>query len=195
MTSSSARRQNEMLRRLRHRDYRWVPAPLIDFWTRSEIPLLESIFESEAISRAELDLGRRRKRSFVRELNNAGAGLLLGTDAPVNTVIPGLGVHDEARNLARAGLSPAEVLRVATWNAALALGAEDELGSVEVGKRADLILLRRNPLNSVRNLAALRGVMVDGGWSTRQEVRAMWRDAVDNYPDVDFTAAVRAGVH
>ena len=145
-------------------------------------------FDEEGITREEVTTGRRVRREIVRALHEAGAPLLLGTDSPVSTVIPGLSIHDEMRNYAEAGLPARDILRIATLDAASFLGLEDELGSVEVGKRADLILVRRNPLKRVKNLERLNGVMIDGRWLPQAELQELWEDAVDNYPDVDFTA-------
>ena len=53
----------------------------------------------------------------------------------------------------------------------------------------DLILVRRNPLKRVKNLERLNGVMIDGRWLPQTELQELWENAVDNYPDVVFTAA------
>ena len=88
----------------------------------------------------------------------AGVPILVGTD----TVTDGLRYHDELMHLARAGLSPTDVLRAATINAARFAGLESASGSIRVGKTADLVLLGANPLTDVRNLGNIRAVMIGG---------------------------------
>ncbi len=87
-------------------------------------------------------------------LRSAGAPLLLGTDRGVPNVLPGFGEHREMELLSEAGLSNWEILQAATLNGAACLEVEDRLGSIEVGKMADLVLLRENP---VENIAAMGG--------------------------------------
>jgi imidazolonepropionase-like amidohydrolase len=76
----------------------------------------------------------------------AGVPLAVGSDQPI-----GLGTHIEMELLVEAGLTPAEVLRAASAGGARVLGLERELGTIEVGKRADLVVLRANPFLDIRN--------------------------------------------
>jgi hypothetical protein len=101
------------------------------------------------------------RQHFVRALRDAGAGLLLGSDA---WVVPGYATHEELAELVRAGLTPYEAIRAGTYDAARYLGEEDEFGSVRVGLRADLVLVDANPLEDVTNLGGISGVMVRGRW-------------------------------
>jgi imidazolonepropionase-like amidohydrolase/Tol biopolymer transport system component len=103
---------------------------------------------------AELDSIRRAAR--------LGVQLQVGTDAPSPKVFFGSSLHWELERFVEAGLSPLEVLRIASLNAALALGRED-LGSLAAGKAADLVLLDRDPLTDIRNTRSPWRV-VKGGW-------------------------------
>jgi imidazolonepropionase-like amidohydrolase len=87
--------------------------------------------------------------------------------------LPGFGLHDELALLVEAGLSPAEALRTATLNPAEFLGREKELGSIAVGKRADLVLLERNPLNDIHNTTGVWGVIRAGRYIDRAELDRM----------------------
>jgi imidazolonepropionase-like amidohydrolase len=71
-----------------------------------------------------------------------------------------------------AGLSPYAALEAATRNPAEWLGELDEAGTVEVGKRADLLLLEANPLDDVANAERRAGVMLRGRWLPEEELRA-----------------------
>jgi len=76
--------------------------------------------------------------------------------------VPGLALHQEFDELARAGLPPLRVLQMTTWDAAEFLGATDVMGSVAAGKHADLVLLDANPLESADHLHRIRGVVRGG---------------------------------
>jgi Amidohydrolase family len=110
---------------------------------------------------------------FTRLLHKAGVQLLAGTDAVVDYCLPGFGLHDELALLVQAGLSPAEALRAATLNPAEFLGREKEFGSIAVGKRADLVLLERNPLNDIHNTTSIWGVIRAGQYLDRAELDRM----------------------
>ena len=98
----------------------------------------------------------------ARLLNQAGVVLLAGTDVGIPALIPGISLHEELEMLIDAGLTPLEVLRTATLNPARVLGQTDSLGSIEVGKLADLVLLDANPLADIRNTQQIRAVVADG---------------------------------
>ena len=91
-----------------------------------------------------------RMRRVVRELRDAGAPLLLGTDAPNPFIVPGYAVHQELELLVSAGLTPFEALRAGTSAAAEFLRLDGEIGVVAEGRCADLLLLAGNPLEDVR---------------------------------------------
>jgi imidazolonepropionase-like amidohydrolase len=78
--------------------------------------------------------------------------------------------HRELELLAEAGLSPMDVIVAATRNGALALRKGDELGTIEPGRRADLMLVSANPLEDVGNLRKIDRVMLDGDWVDREHL-------------------------
>ncbi|MFQ5926840.1 MAG: amidohydrolase family protein, partial [Terriglobia bacterium] len=112
-----------------------------------------------AIGEKEL---RRRLVAQLAALGAAhGRGIQLqaGTDAPVF----GASLHWELELFVQAGIPPLEVLRIATQEAAAAVGAEDDLGTLERGKLADIVLLDANPLDDIRNTQTIWRV-IKGGW-------------------------------
>ncbi|MDX2142959.1 MAG: amidohydrolase family protein [Rhodospirillaceae bacterium] len=96
-------------------------------------------------------------RKNIRQLHDAGAILALGTDRSM-----GAFVHREMALLAEAGIPPGDVLRIATLNAAIYLGRERDLGSVERGKKADLLLLSGDPTQDIRNTEKIVAVFKGG---------------------------------
>ncbi len=89
--------------------------------------------------------------AFIKLLHDRGVLLAVGTDTPTPWIIPGVSYHEELQLLAAAGIAARDVLRMATHNGALALGREEEIGTVAAGKRADLVVLRANPLDNIKN--------------------------------------------
>lgn len=106
-------------------------------------------------------------------LHEAGALLMSGTDSPIPMMIPGFSLHDELATMVDIGLSPYEALRTSTYNPALYLGELDDFGTIEVGKRADLLLLEKNPLDDIANTRQIAGVMVRDRWYTRADLNVM----------------------
>jgi imidazolonepropionase-like amidohydrolase len=101
-------------------------------------------------------------RLMVRRLYDAGAPLLAGTDAGVPVVEPGTSLHEELAELIAAGLSPYDALAAATVNPARFLGLEGKVGVVKVGARADLLLLKGNPLEEMGTVRSPVGVVLRG---------------------------------
>jgi len=107
------------------------------------------------------------RRQLVKALHDAGAGLLLGSDAPQWWNVPGFSALRELGALVAAGLTPYEALETGTRNVATFFGTQDRAGTIEVGKQADLLLLDANPLEDISNVWRNAGVMIRGRWLSR----------------------------
>ena len=94
----------------------------------------------------------------IRAAHRRGVKLLAGTDMPFRSSL-----HWELEYFVQAGIPPLDVLRIATQEAAEAVGAEDELGTLDPGKLADLVLLDKNPLEDIKNTQTIWRV-IKGGW-------------------------------
>ena len=103
----------------------------------------------------------RHRRLFVRQLFEAGAPILAGSDAGIQVVAPGTSLHDELRELVAAGLTPFEALRAATVEPARFFG-DSAAGVVLPGAHADLLLLDANPLDDIANASSIRSMILRG---------------------------------
>jgi imidazolonepropionase-like amidohydrolase len=121
------------------------------------------------------------RNGILKALSDAGVPILLGTDSPQRFSVPGFSIHIEMQSMAVAGMTPYQILRSGTWNVANFLGLLPESGTVEVGKRADLILLEANPLSDVANVARRAGVTVDGRWLAEPDIQARLRRIEEAY--------------
>ena len=128
-----------------------------------------------------LDAGGRRRMAEIASVSRATtlrmarAGVVVGTGTDVWQVPTG--IHMELEELVAAGLTPLEAIRAATGDAARILGAAGELGTVEVGKRADLVLLDADPTSDIRNTRRIRAVIQDGAVVDRAELLRRYRIA------------------
>jgi imidazolonepropionase-like amidohydrolase len=106
-------------------------------------------------------------------MHKAGVPLLAGTDCTNPNTYPGFSLPDELELFVECGLSPADALRTATVNPAKFFGEEKLAGSVEVGKRADLLLLDADPLEKVGNVRKVAGVVANGRYLPADELKKM----------------------
>jgi imidazolonepropionase-like amidohydrolase len=111
-------------------------------------------------------------RTIVLNLYKSNSRLIAGTDAGnLPFLVPGHSLHQELRLMTESGIPTYEVLKMTTINAALAMNKDTEFGSVEVGKRADLLLLNSNPLDNIENLQNRSGLMIRGIWLSEEEIK------------------------
>jgi imidazolonepropionase-like amidohydrolase len=113
-------------------------------------------------------------RWILRGLHAAGVELLLGTDAIGGIgIVPGFSIHDELRILVENGFTPYEALLTGTVNAARVVErmiGEGNFGTIEIGNRADLILVSGNPLNDITTIREPLGVMAAGRWYSAEQL-------------------------
>ncbi|MBV9956833.1 MAG: amidohydrolase family protein [Acidobacteria bacterium] len=147
-------------------------------------PKMRAAFAQQVQGTREVPPPLNERRRFtelrdmlVRELRKAGAKLLVGSDSPQFFLVPGFATHRELQSFVEAGLTPYEALEAATRNPAeyfaQFMHTPLDFGTVEVGKRADLILLEANPLESLSHLQRRAGVMVRGRWLPQSELQSM----------------------
>jgi imidazolonepropionase-like amidohydrolase len=101
------------------------------------------------------------------ELHRAGVSLLAGSDSLDPFVFTGESLHKELAELVRAGFTPGDALQTATQGAAQFLGRERDLGTVQAGKAADLVMLSANPLEDIANTRKIDAVIRGGNYLDR----------------------------
>ncbi len=104
------------------------------------------------------DYGHIEVSHYVKQISDGGTKINLGSHGQLQ----GLGAHWELWMLAQGGMTPMQAIRCATINGAAYLGMDKEIGSLEPGKLADLVVMNQNPLEEIRNSANIKYVMVNG---------------------------------
>jgi imidazolonepropionase-like amidohydrolase len=99
---------------------------------------------------------------LTKMLYDNGVVLLSGSDIPNFELVPGASLHHELEILVEAGIPPLEVIKIATRNGAQALGIEEDVGTIESGKQADMIVLSDNPVNEISNTKKIEAVINNG---------------------------------
>jgi imidazolonepropionase-like amidohydrolase len=107
---------------------------------------------------------------LVALAKRAKTEILAGTDTGDPYVMPGAALEDELEQLVEAGLTPREALEAATLAPARFFEMEKEMGSIEKGKLADMVLLDANPLDDIRNVRKVQGVVSHGRYYSRKDL-------------------------
>ena len=147
---------------------RYVPAYIRAIWKKSWWHETRTARQKAWQARAYAFL-----EDAAKEMHAAGVGVLAGSDSANPYTYPGFSLHDELARLVDAGLSPAEALGAATTAPAEFLGRQDEMGSVEEGKLADVVILDADPLADIQNTRAVHAVVANGRLFPRDELRRM----------------------
>ncbi len=126
--------------------------------------------KSQTGSAGARELFDRAKRN-TRKFAAGGVPIGVGSDGGSSIDLPGLMTHREMELLIESGMSPMEVIVAATRTGALALKKLEEMGTIEPGKKADLLLVTANPLEDIRNLRKIQATMLDGQWLDRARLK------------------------
>jgi imidazolonepropionase-like amidohydrolase len=118
-----------------------------------------------APSAQELELARAaeaRRREIIAVMKRAGVQFVVGTDSGGAWRIPGRSLHEGLQEMVKVGLTPMETIVAATGSSARLLRRDKDLGTVQAGKLADLVLLDANPLQDIANTQRINAVVVNG---------------------------------
>ncbi|MCW9027824.1 MAG: amidohydrolase family protein [Kangiella sp.] len=108
---------------------------------------------------------------LLKAMVRRGVKIVAGTDSGANLVVPGFSIHDELRSLNLGGMSPAQTLATATRNPAELMNSN--AGIIEAGRRADLVILNKNPLSDIENTRTIDTVILNGRVFDRSQLDAM----------------------
>lgn len=148
-------------------ELKYLPRQQIEQWTSQLTNRLQNPnFDAEA-ARHYID----NRMKVMRALSDAGARILLGSDAPQQFNVPGFSIHHEMRRMVDAGMTPFQVLRTGTANVGRHMRSRGDFGQVAIGHRADFILLNANPLEDVAHVRQRDGVMLRGRWFPEAEIQ------------------------
>lgn len=117
------------------------------------------------------------RNKIIKAIYDAGGKIMTGSDTPEFLFLYGFSMHRELKALADAGLSNYAALEAATKNPSMFFGTLEKVGTIEKGRRADLILLDANPLENVSNTERRSGVMLKGKYYTQTEMNK-WLDEI-----------------
>ena len=152
------------------------PDPLIKYapmaWRVRAWPMFTTGIEKDWSTDPFADRERffQAELKMVSEMNRAGVRILAGTDTAAGVrVYPGFSLHEELELLVQAGLTPMQALQSATKNPGEYLGFADT-GTIERGKRADLVLLDANPLTDIKNTRKIQSVVLAGRYFSREDL-------------------------
>ena len=139
----------------------------------------EQQWKSQLASFQEMELNSFRETyarwmlDMVKKIHQNGIEIMAGTDCPIFFLTPGRSLHQELVALAKAGLSPLEVIKTATLNPARYFGMDDELGLIQEGYLADLVILNENPLLDIANTKRVEAVIKQGAFYDREDLDSM----------------------
>ncbi|MEW6735817.1 MAG: amidohydrolase family protein [Acidobacteriota bacterium] len=156
----------EAIESLRQRpELKYIPEQMVNQWVTQRANIQQNLKDPETGKRL---IEMRNK--ILKTLANSRVKVLLGSDAPQLFSVPGFSLQREMQAMIDAGLTPYQILESGTRNPALYFNELNEVGTVEVGKRADLILVDGNPLQNVTNVFKRSGVMLRGRWLSASEI-------------------------
>jgi imidazolonepropionase-like amidohydrolase len=127
------------------------------------------------------------QKPFTKVFHDKGGQLMTGTDSLLPRLVPGFALHQELQELVDVGLTPYEALRTSTTIPYEYLGESREAGTIEVGKRPDLLLVDANPLEDISAASKIAGVMMRGRWIGREEIDRRMREIARGPADPAFT--------
>ena len=158
-------------------ELKYLPRDQVTQWTGA----LQKRLTNPQFNSAQAKLYIDNRMQILKALHAGGVGILLGSDAPQQFNVPGFSIHHEMKRMADAGMSQYEILKSGTANVGQYFKAQDDFGTIAVGKRADLILLDGNPLQDLANAERRSGVMIRGRWIPEADIQSRLRQIAAAY--------------
>lgn len=158
-------------------ELKYMPPQQVEGWKNA---YRNRVGNPEYDKKKALQIAANRNR-ILKALHDGGVPILLGTDSPQQFSVPGFSLHREMAHMRKCGLTPYDVLRSGSKNVGEYFKSKDGFGTIEVGKRADLILVTGDPLKDVSAVGRRAGVMVRGRWLPEEEIQQRLRTIAASY--------------
>ena len=136
--------------------YDYLPSPVKESWLAESIALSENSVDPNAL------VFENWSMKVVNLFSENNVKILAGTDTPIGFLTPGFSLHKELELLVKAGLSPRAALTSATLTPAEFFNLQTQMGSLDVGKVADILVLNKNPLEDIRHTQDINLVIAKG---------------------------------
>lgn len=116
------------------------------------------------------------RRQLIRDIYHQCGKILAGSDSPEWMLLYGKSLHRELESLVQAGLTPFQALETATVRPAQFF-KDDSFGTIELGKKADLVLLGKNPLENIQHSESVEGIVLKGDWMDKAALNKLYKKA------------------
>ncbi len=146
----------------------YVDAETLNGWVGDKNSIVDDPMYHEVDVKRVLEF----RRKLIYACHRGGVTLLMGSDAPQIFNVPGFSLHHELQYLVESGLTPYEALQTGTVNVARFFSQEQSSGTIEEGNVSDLVLLSSNPLEDIKALKSIDGVMLGENWLSGEYLMA-----------------------
>lgn len=147
-------------------ELKYMPPQVVEGW----FDFLENQSNSGYYSGESANIHAENRQRLLKALQEGGAKILLGTDAPQLFSVPGLSMKHELKIMEEAGLTPYEIVKSGTYTVGEYFADKDQFGTITEGSRADLVLLPGDPFTDLSVIENHEGVMVRGHWLSREQI-------------------------
>ena len=138
--------------------HKWMPESVVSNWKSSR----ENFWNNDIVTNTRAKRFLEVRAKLLKEFQQQGTPILLGSDAPQVFNVPGDSIHKELSLMVDAGLTPLQALQTGTLNVNTFYQGKHPVGVIAKGMRADLVLLKSNPLEDIRNTRDIHAVVVGG---------------------------------